>query len=222
MTGQDAVKSAQRFDERVTLSGVILTKLDGDTRGGAALSIRSVTGKPVKFVGVGEKYDALEAFHPDRMANRILGMGDVVSLIEKAEQVVDEKQAEDMLRKMRRNEFTLEDFLAQLRQLRNLGPLDQLLGLLPKAGPLKGLDKLQVDEKRLGHLEAIISSMTPGERLNHKIINGSRRKRIARGSGRPVSEVNRLLKQYLQTRKLMKKASKGLLGKKLPNFGWPS
>ena len=185
------------------------------------LSIRTVTGRPIKFVGVGEKYDALETFHPDRMANRILGMGDVLSLIEKAEQVVDEKQAEDMIRRIRRNEFTLEDFLAQLRQLRRLGPLDQILGMLPRAGALKGLDKLQVDEKQLGHLEAIICSMTPGERLNHRIINGSRRKRIAVGCGRPVSEVNRLLKQYVQTRKLMKKASKGLFGKKLPKFNFP-
>ncbi len=222
MTGQDAVTSARQFDARVALTGVILTKLDGDARGGAALSIRSVTGKSIKFVGVGEKYDALEVFHPDRMAGRILGMGDVLGLIERAEQVVDEEQAEAMIRKIRRDEFTLEDFLAQLRQLRQLGPLDQLLGLLPKAGPLKGLDKLQVDEKRLGHLEAIICSMTPRERLNHKIIKASRRRRIARGSGRPVSEVNRLLKQYVQTRKLMKKASKGLFGKKLPKFGFPS
>ncbi len=222
MTGQDAVTSGQRFDERVGLTGVILTKLDGDARGGAALSIRSVTGKPIKFVGVGEKYDALEAFHPDRMASRILGMGDVLSLIERAEQVVDEEQAEDLIRKIRRNEFTLEDFLGQLRQLQQLGPLDQLLGLLPRAGPLKGLDNLQIDEKRIAHLEAIICSMTPPERLNYKIIKGSRRKRIARGSGRPIAEVNRLLKQYVQTRKLMKKASKGLFGKKLPNFGFPS
>ncbi len=221
MTGQDAVTSATLFDERVGLTGVVLTKLDGDARGGAALSIRTVTGRPIKFVGVGEKYDALETFHPDRMANRILGMGDVLSLIEKAEQVVDEKQAEDMIRRIRRNEFTLEDFLAQLRQLRRLGPLDQILGMLPRAGALKGLDKLQVDEKQLGHLEAIICSMTPGERLNHRIINGSRRKRIAVGCGRPVSEVNRLLKQYVQTRKLMKKASKGLFGKKLPKFNFP-
>jgi signal recognition particle subunit SRP54 len=173
-------------------------------------------------VGVGEKYDALEVFHPERVASRILGMGDVLSLIERAEQVVDEEQAEEMIRKIRRNEFTLEDFLGQLRQLRKLGPLDQLLGLLPKAGPLKGLDNLQVDEKRMGHLEAIICSMTPSERLNYKIIKGPRRKRIARGSGRPISEVNRLLKQYVQTRKLMKPASKGLFGKKLPNFGFPS
>ena len=222
MTGQDAATSAQRFGERVGLTGVILTKLDGDARGGAALSIGSVTGKPIKFVGVGEKYDALEVFHPERVASRILGMGDVLSLIERAEQVVDEEQAEEMIRKIRRNEFTLEDFLGQLRQLRKLGPLDQLLGLLPKAGPLKGLDNLQVDEKRMGHLEAIICSMTPSERLNYKIIKGPRRKRIARGSGRPISEVNRLLKQYVQTRKLMKKASKGLFGKKLPNFGFPS
>ena len=221
MTGQDAVNSASQFDQRVGLTGVVLTKLDGDARGGAALSIRTVTGKPIKFVGVGEKYDALEAFHPARMAERILGMGDVLSFIEKAEQAVDEKQAQDMIRRIQQNEFSLEDFLMQLRQLRQLGPLDQLLGLLPRAGPLKGLAKLQVDEKQLSHLEAIIASMTPQERLNYKMINGSRRKRIARGCGRPVSEVNRLLKQYVVTRKLMKKASKGLFGKKLPKFNFP-
>ncbi len=221
MTGQDAVKSAGRFDKDLALTGVLLTKMDGDARGGAALSIRSITGKPIKFVGTGEKYDALEVFHPDRMAGRILGMGDVLSLIEKAEKVVDERKAEDMIRKMRRNEFTLEDFLDQLRQVRNLGPLDQILGMLPQLGPLKGLNQIQVDEKQLAHLEAIISSMTTRERLNHKILNGSRRRRIARGSGRPVSEVNRLLKQYLQTRKMMKRVSKGFLGKKLPKFDFP-
>lgn len=221
MMGQDAVTSVSQFDQQVELTGVMLTKLDGDARGGAALSIRTVTGKPIKFVGVGEKYDALEAFHPARMAGRILGMGDVLSFIEKAEQTVDEEQARDVIRKIQKNEFSLEDFLMQLRQLRKLGRLDQLLGLLPRAGPLKGLDKLQVDEKQLSHLEAIISSMTPQERLNYKMINGSRRKRIAQGCGRPVSEVNRLLKQYLLTRKLMKKASKGLFGKKLPNFSFP-
>jgi signal recognition particle subunit SRP54 len=221
MTGQDAVKSAGQFDQRLDLTGVVLTKMDGDARGGAALSIKSVTGKPVKFIGIGEKYDAFEAFHPDRMAGRILGMGDVLSLIEKAESVVDQEKAEEMLQKLRQDEFTLEDFLAQLRQLRSLGPLDQLVGMLPKIGPMKGLDNLKVDEKDMAHIEAIICSMTRQERQNFKVINGSRRRRIAAGSGRPVSEVNRLLKQYMQTRKMMKHVSKGFLGKRLPKLGFP-
>lgn len=221
MTGQDAVNSASQFDQRLALTGVILTKMDGDARGGAALSIKSVTGKPIKFIGVGEKYDAIEIFHPDRMAGRILGMGDVLSLIEKAEEAVDEENAEQMLEKLRRDQFTLEDFRDQLRQIRKLGPLEQILGMLPQIGPLKGLDKLRIDEKELGHVEAIINSMTPRERLNYKIINGSRRKRIAQGSGRPVSEVNRLLKQYMQTRKMLKQAGKGFLGKRLPKLNFP-
>ncbi len=215
MTGQDAVKSASEFNARLELTGVVLSKMDGDARGGAALSIKSVTGKPIKFIGVGEKYDALEVFHPDRMAGRLLGMGDVLSLIEKAEEVVDQEQARDMLRKIRRDSFTLEDFRSQLRQVKKLGPLEKVLGMLPKMGPLKGLDNFKVDEKQLGHLEAIINSMTMRERLHYKIIDGSRRKRIARGSGRPVSEVNRLLKQYIQTRKMMKQVGKSFLGKKL-------
>jgi len=221
MTGQDAVNSASQFDQRLALTGVILTKMDGDARGGAALSIKSVTGKPIKFIGVGEKYDAIEIFHPDRMAGRILGMGDVLSLIEKAEEAVDEENAEQMLEKLRRDQFSLEDFRDQLRQIRKLGPLEQILGMLPQIGPLKGIDKLRVDEKELGHVEAIINSMTPRERLNYKIINGSRRKRIAQGSGRPVSEVNRLLKQYMQTRKMLKQAGKGFLGKRLPKLNFP-
>ena len=221
MTGQDAVNSAGEFNQRLSLSGVILSKMDGDARGGAALSIQSVTNTPLKFIGVGEKYDALEVFHPERMAGRILGMGDVLSLIEKAEEVVDEQNAEKMLRKMRKNEFSLQDFRDQLRQLKRLGPLDKLLGMLPKTGPMKQLDQLRVDEKQLLHLEAIISSMTPKERDNYRIINGSRRKRISRGSGRPVSEVNRLLKQFMQTRKMMKHVSKGFSGKKLPGLNFP-
>ncbi len=221
MTGQDAVKSAGQFDQSLDLTGVLLSKLDGDARGGAALSIKSVTGKPIKFIGGGEKYDALEVFHPDRMAGRILGMGDVIGLIEKAEAVVDEQQAEEMIRRIRRDEFTLEDFLQQLRQLRRLGPLEKVLEMLPRAGPLKNLDQLKVDEKELSHLEAIINSMTPRERVRYKLIDGSRRRRIAQGSGRPVSEVNRLLKQYMQARKMMKKMSKGFLGKKLPKFDFP-
>ncbi|MDA2934660.1 signal recognition particle protein [Acidobacteria bacterium AH-259-D05] len=217
MTGQDAVNSAGKFNERLDLSGVILTKMDGDARGGAALSIKSVSGKPIKFIGVGEKYEALEVFHPERMANRILGMGDVLSLIEKAETVVDEENAEQMLKKFQQDEFTLEDFRQQLRQLRQLGPIERLLEMLPQVGPLKGLNKLQVDENQLAHLEAIINSMTLEERASYKRINSSRRKRIAKGSGRPVSEVNRLLKQYVQTRKMMNRVSKGLFAKGLPS-----
>ncbi len=222
MTGQDAVRSAQEFNERLDLTGVLLTKMDGDARGGAALSIKSVTGKPIKFIGVGEKYEALEVFHPDRMASRLLGMGDVLSLIEKAEEVVDEREAREMLRKIRKESFTLEDFRSQLRQVRRLGPLEKIFDMLPKMGPLKGLGNIHVDEKQLAHLEAIINSMTVRERLNYKIINGSRRKRIAQGSGRPVAEVNRLLKQYIQTRKMMKQVSKGFLGKKLANMDFPT
>lgn len=218
MTGQDAVHSAREFNQRLNLSGVILTKLDGDARGGAALSIQTVTGKPIKFAGVGEKYDALEVFHPDRMAGRILGMGDVLGLIEKAEQAVDAEQALEMVDKIRRDEFTLEDFRDQFRQIRKLGPLEQVLGMLPQ---FKGLNKLKVDDQELVHLEAIINSMTPHERLHYRIINGSRRKRIAQGSGRPVSQVNRLLRQYEQARKMMKQFSKGFFGKKLPRFNFP-
>lgn len=221
MTGQDAVKSAGEFDQRLDLTGVALTKMDGDARGGAALSIKSVTGKPIKFIGVGEKYDALEVFHPDRMAGRLLGMGDVLSLIERAEEVVDERQARDMLRKIRKDNFTLEDFRDQLRQVRRLGPLDKFLELMPRMGAFKQLGNVSVDEKQFAHLEAIVNSMTVKERLNYKIINGSRRKRIAKGSGRPVSEVNRLLKQYMQTRKMMKRVGKGFLGKQLAKLDFP-
>jgi signal recognition particle subunit SRP54 len=221
MTGQDAVNSAKEFDQRLQLSGVILSKMDGDARGGASLSITSITGKPIKFIGVGERYEALEVFHPDRMAGRILGMGDVLGLIERAEEAVDEAQAEAMIKKLRRDEFTLDDFRDQLRQVRKLGPLQQVLGMLPQTGPFKGLDKVQVDEKQLLHVEAIINSMTPRERANYKIIDGSRRKRISRGCGRPVSEINRLLKQYMQARKMMKQMSQGFLGKKLPKLNFP-
>lgn len=220
MTGQDAVNSAGEFNRRMKLSGVVLTKLDGDARGGAALSIRQVTGTPIKFIGVGEKYEALEVFHPDRLAGRILGMGDVLTLIEKAEGAADEEEARVVLEKIRRDEFTLADFRDQLRQIRKLGPLDQVLGMLPQMGPLRGLDKVKIDEKQFAHLEAIINSMTPKERAKYKLINGSRRKRIAKGSGRPVSEVNRLLKQFIQTRKMMKSVSKGFMGKKFPRVGW--
>ena len=215
MTGQDAVNSAHQFDQRLDLSGVILSKMDADARGGAALSIREVSGKPIKFVGTGEAYDALEVFHPERMAGRILGMGDVLRLVERAEEAANADHTERMLRKIQRDEFTLDDFLDQMLQLRKMGPLEQVLGMLPQAGMFKGLDKVQVDEKELDRLQAIISSMTAAERIDYKIIKASRRRRIARGSGRPVSEVNRLLKQYLQARKMMKQVKKGFLGKGL-------
>jgi signal recognition particle subunit SRP54 len=220
MTGQDAVKSAEEFHKRLGITGVILTKMDGDARGGAALSIRTVTDQPLKFVGVGEKFDALEPFHPDRVANRILGMGDVLSLIEKVEQNIDHKKAEEMQRKLIDNEFSLEDFRDQLRQLRKLGPLESLLGMMPQVGPFKELKNMKVDEKEITRVVAIIDSMTRQERHNHMLINGARRRRIARGSGTSVQEVNALLKQYAQARKMMKTFSGGLLGgKKLPGMG---
>jgi signal recognition particle subunit SRP54 len=218
MTGQDAVKSADEFHKRLGITGVILTKMDGDARGGAALSIRTVTDQPLKFVGVGEKTDALEAFHPDRVASRILGMGDVISLVEKVQENIDQKKAEEMQRKLIDNEFSLEDFRDQLRQLRKLGPLESLLGMMPQIGPLKDLKNVKVDENELTRIVAIIDSMTSAERHNHMIINGSRRRRIARGSGTTVQEVNQLLKQYAQARKMMKAFSGGLMGggRKLP------
>jgi signal recognition particle subunit SRP54 len=220
MTGQDAVKSAEEFHKRLGITGVILTKMDGDARGGAALSIRTVTDQPLKFVGVGERFDALEPFHPDRVANRILGMGDVLSLIEKVEQNIDQKKAEEMQRKLIDNEFSLEDFRDQLRQLRKLGPLESLLGMMPQVGPFKELKNMKVDEKEITRVVAIIDSMTRQERHNHMLINGARRRRIARGSGTSVQEVNALLKQYAQARKMMKTFSGGLLGgKKLPGMG---
>jgi signal recognition particle subunit SRP54 len=221
MVGQDAVRSAQEFHERLGTSGVILTKLDGDARGGAALSIRYVTGQPVKFMGVGEKYDALEVFYPDRIVSRILGMGDVLSLIEKAEQTVDKQKALEVHRKIQTDTFSLADFRDQLRQMRSMGPLDQMLGMLPKVGMFKDAGKVHVDEKELIHIEAIINSMTPKERANHEIINGSRRKRIARGSGTSVQQVNQLLKQYYQTRKMMKTMTKGLFGRTVSRLKAP-
>jgi signal recognition particle subunit SRP54 len=216
MTGQDAVKSAHEFHQHLGISGVILTKLDGDARGGAALSIRAVTGQPIKFVGVGEKPDALELFYPDRMVSRLLGMGDVMSLIEKAQETFDLKQAQKLEEKLRKDEFTLEDFGDQIRQMRKLGPLDKILGMLPQIGPMKDLKKANIDEKQLIHTEAIINSMTPRERRNHQIINGQRRKRIARGSGTTVNQVNQLLKQYAQMRKMMKSMTGGMMGGRLP------
>jgi signal recognition particle subunit SRP54 len=213
MTGQDAVKSAKEFHERVGVTGVILTKMDGDARGGAALSIKEVTGQPIKFVGVGEKYDALEAFYPERIVSRILGMGDVLSLIEKVQSEVDEKKAMELQHKMQRNAFTLEDFRDQLGQMKKLGSLESILSLLP--GDLfKGMPKLtpemtQQMEKELKRTEAIINSMTPAERDDHLIINGPRRKRIARGSGTSVNEVNQVLHQYVEMKQMMKAMNEG-------------
>ncbi|NOZ03700.1 MAG: signal recognition particle protein [FCB group bacterium] len=204
MTGQDAVNSALAFSEALTLTGTILTKMDGDTRGGAAISITEVTGKPIKFIGVSEKIDGLEVFDPHRMADRILGFGDVVSLVEKAQSVVNEKEAQRLHKRLLKNQFDLEDYKTQLQQIRKMGPVDQLLGMLPGVNR-KMLKGMQVDERQLSWTEAIINSMTPQERQNPHIINGSRRKRIAEGSGRSVQEVNQLLKQFQQMQKLMKK-----------------
>jgi signal recognition particle subunit SRP54 len=218
MTGQDAVKSADEFHKRLGITGVILTKMDGDARGGAALSIRSVTGQPLKFVGVGEKPDALELFHPDRVAQRILGMGDVLSLIERVEETIDQKQAEEMQRKLIEDDFTLGDFRDQMKQIRKLGPLESILGMMPQVGMMKDLKNVKVDENEINRLVAIVDSMTPKERSNHMIINGQRRKRIAKGSGTSVQEVNNLLKQYAQMRKMMKSLTGGgggFLGKRL-------
>jgi signal recognition particle subunit SRP54 len=221
MTGQDAVKSAEEFHKRLGITGVILTKMDGDARGGAALSIRQITGQPLKFVGTGEKFDALEQFHPDRIASRILGMGDVLSFIEKVEQSIDAKKTEEMQRKMLEDDFTLEDFRDQLKQIRKLGPLENILGMMPQVGMLKELKNAKVDEKEFTRIVAIIDSMTPKERDNHMLINGTRRRRIAKGSGTSVQEVNNLLKQYTQARKMMKTMSSGLLGKKMGKFKMP-
>ncbi len=222
MIGQDAVRSAQEFHERLGTSGVILTKLDGDARGGAALSIRHVTGQPIKFIGVGEKYDALEVFHPDRIVSRILGMGDMLSLIEKAEETIDKQKALEVHRKIQSDMFTLADFRDQLRQMRGLGPVDQMLGMLPKVGIFKDAGKVRVDEKELVHIEAIIDSMTFKERANHEIINGKRRRRIARGSGTSVQLVNQVLKQYVQTSKMMKSLGKNLFGNQLGRLKVPA
>lgn len=211
MTGQDAVNVAEKFNELLDITGVILTKLDGDTRGGAALSVRYVTGKPIKFIGTGEKLDAIEPFYPDRMASRILGMGDVLTLIEKAEAAVDEKKAAELERKLREQSFTLEDFLDQLGQIRGMGSMDQLLGMMPGVKP-GALKDAKIDEKALSRTEAIIRSMTPYERTHPNVLNSSRKKRIAAGSGTSVEEVNRLLRQYEQTRDMMKKFMGG--GKK--------
>ena len=210
MTGQDAVNVASAFAERVEFDGIVLTKLDGDARGGAALSMRAVTGKPILFASTGEKLDALDRFHPERMASRILGMGDVLTLIEKAEEVSDQKQAEELERKIRRQEFTLDDFLSQLKQVRRMGPLGNVLRLMPgMGGAMRQLRDVQMDERELDRIEAIVLSMTPAERAQPQIINGSRRKRIARGSGTTVQAVNQLVKQFAQMRKLMAQIARG-------------
>ncbi len=205
MTGQEAVNIAQSFDNSLGIDGIILTKMDGDARGGAALSIREIMGKPIKFIGVGEKLEALEAFHPDRLASRILGMGDVLSLIEKAKSTVSNDSAEDLYKKIKKDTFSLEDFKNQLAQIKKMGPLDKLMGMLPG---MKGLKNIKIDDKAIVRTEAIINSMTSKERLKHQIINGNRKKRIAKGSGTHVSDVNRLLKQFVQSKKMMNKFSK--------------
>ncbi len=220
MTGQDAVTVAERFNQAVGIDAVILTKMDGDSRGGAALSVRHVTGRPIAFVGVGEKPDALEPFHPDRVASRILGMGDVLSLVERAQEAVDQRKAHELVRKLREDAFTLEDFREQLRQVQRMGPLDQLLNMLPFGKLLRGAPaELDAETADLGRFDAIIGSMTPAERRHPEIINGSRRQRIARGSGTTVQDVNRLLKQYAQLKKMMKQL-KGLEGRP-PRVGLP-
>ncbi|AIF43784.1 signal recognition particle protein [Virgibacillus sp. SK37] len=221
MTGQDAVNVAESFNDQLDISGVVLTKLDGDTRGGAALSIKAVTDKPIKFAGMGEKLDQLEAFHPDRMASRILGMGDVLSLIEKAQTNVDEKQAKELEEKMRTMSFTFDDFLEQMGQVKNMGPLDELMSMIPGANKMKGLKNAQIDEKQLSHVEAIIQSMTKKERKDPSIMNASRKKRIAKGSGTSVSQVNRLLKQFEEMKKMMKQMTNMQKGKKGKGLNFP-
>jgi signal recognition particle subunit SRP54 len=208
MTGQDAVNVAKGFNDALGITGIILTKLDGDARGGAALSIKAVTQRPIKFVGIGEKLDAWEVFHPDRMASRILGMGDVLTLIEKTQAAFDEGQAEALEKKLRKDEFTLEDFRQQLHQIKKMGSLEDILGMIPGLGKLKGIKAFRPDEGQLVRLEAIVSSMTATERRNPRIINGSRRLRIAKGSGTTVQDVNRLLKQFAMTKKMLKQFNK--------------
>lgn len=221
MTGQDAVNVAESFNNDLGIDGIILTKLDGDARGGAALSIKAVTGQPIKFAGMGEKLDALEPFHPDRMASRILGMGDVLSLIEKAESTLNLEKAEEMQKKLRKAEFTLDDFLEQIEQVRKLGPLDQILGMIPGMGKLKQLQGMDIDDKEVKHIIAIIRSMTAKERRDPSIINGSRRKRIALGSGTRVQDVNRLLKQFGEAKKMMKRIQEMQKSGKKPGFKLP-
>jgi signal recognition particle subunit SRP54 len=224
MTGQDAVNSADEFHKKLSLTGIVLTKMDGDARGGAALSIRHVTGQPIKFIGVGEKYDALEPFHPDRIVSRILGMGDILSLIERAEQQIDKKKAAEMASKALSGDgFSLEDFRDQLRQVKKMGSMKSLVGMLPSIGPFSGLQKAadNVDEKQINRVEAIINSMTSHERIHHEVINGSRRKRIARGSGTSVQEVNNLLRQYAQMKKMFKQMGKASFSRRLAGMKLP-
>jgi signal recognition particle subunit SRP54 len=224
MTGQDAVRSAEEFHKKLSLTGVVLTKMDGDARGGAALSIRQVTGQPIKFIGIGEKYDALEPFHPDRIVSRILGMGDILSLIERAEKQIDKKKAEELATKALTGDgFSLEDFRDQLRQVKKMGSMKSLIGMLPSIGPFSGLQKAadQVDEKQVNRVEAIINSMTTHERNHHEVINGSRRKRIARGSGTTVQEVNNLLRQYAQMKKMFKQMGKPSFARRLAGMKMP-
>jgi signal recognition particle subunit SRP54 len=224
MTGQDAVRSAEEFHKKLSLTGVVLTKMDGDARGGAALSIRQVTGQPIKFIGVGEKYDALEPFHPDRIVSRILGMGDILSLIERAESQIDKKKAEEMAKKALTGDgFSLEDFRDQLRQVKKMGSMKSLIGMLPSIGPFSGLQKAadNVDEKQINRVEAIINSMTSHERNHHEVINGSRRKRIARGSGTTVQEVNNLLRQYAQMKKMFKQMGKPSFARRMAGMKLP-
>lgn len=221
MTGQDAVNVAENFNEKLDLTGVVLTKLDGDTRGGAALSIKAVTDKPIKFIGTGEKLDELEEFHPERMASRILGMGDVLTLIEKAQANIDEKQAQQLQEKMRTMSFTFDDFLEQMSQVKQMGPLEDLLAMIPGANKMKGMKNVQFDEKQLVHVEAIIQSMTKEERQDPSIMNASRKRRIAKGSGTSVSQVNRLLKQFNDMKKMMKQMTNMQKGKKGKGFQLP-
>jgi len=221
MTGQDAVNVAESFNDQLDVSGVILTKLDGDTRGGAALSIKAVTNKPIKFAGMGEKLDELEVFHPERMASRILGMGDVLTLIEKAQTRVDEKQAKELEEKMRTMSFTFDDFLEQMDQVKSMGPLDDLMAMIPGANKMKGLKNAQIDDKQLVHIEAIIQSMTKQERIEPEIMNASRKRRIAKGSGTTVSQVNRLLKQFNEMKKMMKQMTNMQSGKKGRGMKFP-
>ena len=221
MTGQDAVNVAESFNDQLDITGVVLTKLDGDTRGGAALSIKAVTDKPIKFAGMGEKLDQLEPFHPDRMASRILGMGDVLTLIEKAQTNVDEKKAKEMEEKMRTMSFTFDDFLEQMGQVRNMGPLEDLMAMIPGANKMKGLKNAQIDERQLGQVEAIIQSMTKAERQEPGLMNASRKKRIAKGSGTTVSQVNRLLKQFEEMKKVMRQMTNMQKGKKGKGFKLP-
>ncbi|MEB1810059.1 MAG: signal recognition particle protein [Bacillaceae bacterium] len=214
MTGQDAVNVAESFNEQLDITGVVLTKLDGDTRGGAALSVKSVTNTPIKFAGMGEKVDQLEPFHPERMASRILGMGDVLTLIEKAQANVDEEKARELERKMRTMDFTFDDFLEQLDQVKSMGPLDELLGMMPGMNKVKGMKNLQVDDKQIGRVEAIVRSMTKQEKQDPSVINASRRRRIAKGSGTSIQDVNRLLKQFEDMKKMMKQMTNMGKGKK--------